>query len=638
MIAPLWGKQVLLSWAAALCSMAAAQAAIGPGNVLVLYNAASADGIELANYYALVHPGVALLGLDGVTTDEEVTADYYLNVIRPQILPALAPSISMLVTTKGLPLRIYDTAANPGTYVDPFGVLRTVGSGRWRPYSSLENELTRIDVISTPQQMGDQTYYSLTGLSQNLPQPARNPYYFANSPFDYNDYYIPAYGGMRLSARLDGFSTADVKAAINRANNAFLMPNSGYIVLDDDPSAGVDRMVQLRDSVLAPRGQRYVYDNTDAAVTTAPGPVIGYVSHGVNDGAGGLEPGYISGQLDFRLASGAVFHTHESYNAYSFQPGANLGGQGLVAQWLAIGGTAGVGHVAEPLSGATNVANEDQMFKMLLAGYTWGEAAWSSIQQLSYVNTVVGDPLMTWKRPAAGAVTYACPLYVGCDGPGSFTVGNGGTIIASQVQIGNAAGGAGVFNLAGGALDMSSPGDTLRVGVNGTLNFTSGTLNVDTIEVEGNGAGGGKVNAVRLIAKTLTVGPGATVTILPIAASLSAGNFVSQAGCVDSTGTTLIEDGLLQINTQTSPVVLSAVVGNGCLGVGDGIHPTTLIAQSIKVQSLTVGANSVVVISPLADPQLVNNSTSAVPEPGIFLLIATGLVWLRIRVWRGYRR
>jgi hypothetical protein len=79
-----------------------------------------------------------------------------------------------------------------------------------------------------------------------------------------------------------------------------------------------------------------------------------------------------------------------------------VGGQGLVAEWLAKGGTVGVGNVYEPSSGSCYEANEDQMFKMLLNGYTWGEAAWSSLQQLSYVNTVVGDPLMTWKVAAVG--------------------------------------------------------------------------------------------------------------------------------------------------------------------------------------------------------------------------------------------
>ena len=401
--APRWSMRLILGVALVSYSTNSLWGAIGPQNVLVLYNTASADGLELANYYLQVHPGVQLLGLTGVTTAEQVTDDYYLSVIRPQILQSgkLTSSISTIVTTKGLPLRIYTDNANPGAYTDPFGVTRTVLSGWWRPYSSLESELTRIDVISTPQQMGDQTYFSQQGMP-NRPQPSCNPYYGSSVSFNYSNYYISGYGGMRLSARLDGFTTADVKAAINRAQQAFLISNSRWMVLDDDPnSLGQDRMVQLKDNVLVPKAQAYVYNNTDDAITTAPGPVIGYVSHGTNDGSGGLEPGYIAGQLNFTLANGAVFQTHESFNASTFQL-PETQDQGLVAEWLAIGGTAGVGNVTEPYSGTNNEANEDQLFKMLLNGYTWAEAAWSSIQQLSYVNTVVGDPLMFWRKVIPG--------------------------------------------------------------------------------------------------------------------------------------------------------------------------------------------------------------------------------------------
>ena len=38
------------------------------------------------------------------------------------------------------------------------------------------------------------------------------------------------------------------------------------------------------------------------------------------------------------------------------------------------------------------------MFQMLLDGYTWAEAAWNATAQLSYVNTVVGDPLMVYRE------------------------------------------------------------------------------------------------------------------------------------------------------------------------------------------------------------------------------------------------
>jgi uncharacterized protein (TIGR03790 family) len=393
-----WHSSVGLALVVVLL-VASSPAAIGPANVLVLYNASSPDGLDLASYYAQIHPGVQLLGITGVSTAEDITADDYLNLIRPQVLPVLNSSVSVIVATKGLPLRINVAESNPGSYTDPYGVARTVGSGWWKPYSSLESELTRIDEISTWQQMGDQTYYSLTGATSR-PQPSCNPYYGVSAGFNPSKYAIAGYGGLRLTARLDAFTVADAEAAIDRAQRAFVPRSSSYVVIDDDPAAGTDRMVQLRDSGLTPKGQKFVYDNTAAALTTAPGPVVGYVSHGIH--GGGLNSGYITNQLSFTLGNGAVFDTHESYNAYSFRSGGNLGGQGLVAEWLKIGGTAGIGNVQEPLNGTNYEANEDQLFKMLLSGYTWGEAAWSSLRQLSYVNTVVGDPLMTWKPALPG--------------------------------------------------------------------------------------------------------------------------------------------------------------------------------------------------------------------------------------------
>jgi len=429
---PHWSMCFALGLALFLFAAATLQGAIGPQNVLVLYNTASADGIELANYYNQVHPGVQTLGIN-VTTDVQVTDDYYLNTIRPQILNSgkLTSSIDVIVTTKGLPLRINVDDPNPGTYTDPFGVARTVRSGWWRTYSSLESELTRIDMISTPEQMGDQSIYTTYGPPTI---PSKNPYYLpydywdpitkkyvhviSSAPFDTSTNYDVGYGGMRLAARLDGFTVNDVKTAINRAQQAFLISNSRWVVVDNDPApratADIELITNLKDLLIL-KGQAHVYNEDNNAITQASGPVIGYVSHGTNDMGtpqdGSLDSGYIQSQLQFSLAdgslvNGAVFHTHESFNAYSFQPGGNknVDGvlQGLVAEWLAIGGTAGVGNVEEPQSYRDNEANEDQMFKMLLEGYTWAEAAWSSIKQLSYVNTVVGDPLMIWKQVIPG--------------------------------------------------------------------------------------------------------------------------------------------------------------------------------------------------------------------------------------------
>lgn len=388
------------------------RAEIAPSNVLVLYNADQGDigpGYQIADYYSQARPGVHLFGLTGIdpiltgSTLETVSADNYLSVIRPQILSAIArlpDTIDVIVTTKGLPLKIDSGVKGP----DSMALL-------WRRYSSLESELTRIDSIASRDAMGNQ--FIFTGFPDLDPTPASNPYYNSNQPF-IRAGSDPLNGEIRLAARLDGFDVETVKKSIDRARQVVLLAESFTIVADDDPYAGTDQMVNnvpggpgpgLLNAVRA-AGYNTHYDNTDHVLTTAPGPVQGYVSHGTADGPGGLEDGYLRDQLDFELANGAVFLTHESWNAASFDSSV-VQSQGLVAEWLEIGGTAGIGHVHEPYNGADNVTNEDLLLSGLLpranalpgeAGLTFVEAAWNATRQLSYVNTVVGDPLMKWHK------------------------------------------------------------------------------------------------------------------------------------------------------------------------------------------------------------------------------------------------
>ncbi|GAB4196398.1 MAG: hypothetical protein Kow00105_10550 [Phycisphaeraceae bacterium] len=377
---------VLLLWQA--CSTFG----ITPQNVLVLYNSASQDSADIANYYAQAHPGVNLLGLNGVSSAEEIGQDHYLNVIRPQVLAGLTEEIDVIVTTKDLPLRIRNDSPNPLNYPGwrgaPFGV--QLLDDWWEPYSSLESELTRIDMINSADMMGDQAAFMSP---PSFPYPthhhASNPYFKSDQPFDHSN---PAVEGMRLATRLDAFSVDDVKDMIDRAQAVAHIPSQQIVVLDDDPDAPattVDRMAALGFNVLEPADQLMVYDNTNAVITDTPFPVIGYVGHGSH----GSGPGYM-GDFEFDIANGAVFHTWESFNAYSFQSGNNKYGQGLVGEWIELGGTAALGHVEEPTASTATVANEDVLWQALLSGMTLAEAAWSATPQLSFVNTVVGDPLM----------------------------------------------------------------------------------------------------------------------------------------------------------------------------------------------------------------------------------------------------
>ncbi len=97
---------VLTAWQV-FCSAAWA---IDASHVLVLYNTASPDGLQIADYYAQIHPGVHLLGINGVGTSDDISADDYLSTIRPQVLSALTrqtmipepPSFIMVAIGTGL--------------------------------------------------------------------------------------------------------------------------------------------------------------------------------------------------------------------------------------------------------------------------------------------------------------------------------------------------------------------------------------------------------------------------------------------------------------------------------------------------------------------------------------------------------
>ena len=340
---------------------------LGENNVLLLYNAASTEGQQIATHYSQIHSDVHLLALQQVALSEEISAQSYLSSIRQPVLgelqrlEGLGASIDCIVTTKGLPLRITNSA----------------GTG-FNRYSSLESELAWIDSYETIAQMAKPW--------------TKNPYYYKLRPFD------RVRDRIRLTSRLDGFTADDVIAGIDRAQRTVSNRPGYHYVVDDDPDLSYGRMASLRDHVLAFRGLSYTYDDTDAFITDAPSPVVGYVSHGVHGGAGG---DYVTNGLTFELAPGGVFHTYESFNAYTFDAdgiGQMPQRQGLVAEWIARGGTAGTGNVQEPGTDKKQVTNEDLLFHMLLEGRTWAEAAWSATYQVSYVNTIVGDPLMTLRN------------------------------------------------------------------------------------------------------------------------------------------------------------------------------------------------------------------------------------------------
>lgn len=386
--------------------------AVEADSTLLLYDTADANSVSIKDHYLAVHPGVRALGLTLPSFGEQILAQEYLDTIRQPVLDHLNSAglnsiIDTFVTTKGLPLRI-DAGSDPNP-----GPL-----SNWRQFSSLESELTRIDTIGSVAEMGDQNFSNAV---LNVPgvKPA-NPYYlglefdlFTGETLPYDgpegfDRSDPINENIRLASRLDGYTQQDVIDMIDRAQSAFLVPFGHAIIVDGHPASPVfaeTAMPELAQSILPSHDQLAIYDETNSPILSSPSPVIGYVGHGVHSGLpGGVpgeldETGYIFESLDFEYANGAIFHTYESFNAISFDLTNTSGAisQGQVAQWIAAGGTAGLGHVYEPTANVSTVTNEDIFFDMMLSGYTLAEAAWAATRQLSFVNTVVGDPLMRWK-------------------------------------------------------------------------------------------------------------------------------------------------------------------------------------------------------------------------------------------------
>ena len=96
---------------------------------------------------------------------------------------------------------------------------------------------------------------------------------------------------------------------------------------------------------------------------------------------------------------------HCSYVTDDYRPPHGGGSTTGTGGCAGTGGTAATGTVEEPQASWATVANDNLIFQALLSGKTWAEAAWGATKQLGYVNTAVGDPLMTWKQLLAGDVT-----------------------------------------------------------------------------------------------------------------------------------------------------------------------------------------------------------------------------------------
>jgi uncharacterized protein (TIGR03790 family) len=289
--------------------------------------------------------------------------------------------IRILVTTKGVPLRVEDD--QPGV---PLHERRT---------AAVDAELAVL-------------FSRLEGHAGTAG--AANPYFRSSLPFDAWRSRHPDAPLRYLVARITGYPDApdpktgvprDVAALLSRA----VAPDSGGTwVIDENPHqsagyhAGNVAMLRPAAAALGALGAALLHDTATGFVSDVDA-IAGYASWGSND-VNHLPPPYF-GEIEGRRVPGrfaprSIAVTIVSTDARTFTRLPEPYGQSLVAD-LIHGGVAGVaGNVDEPmLYGVTRPT----LLVDYARGAPAGEAFYRNVPYLSWMNVYVGDPLMQIARP-----------------------------------------------------------------------------------------------------------------------------------------------------------------------------------------------------------------------------------------------
>lgn len=238
-----------------------------------------------------------------------------------------------------------------------------------------------------------------------------------------------------LTCRLDGQTVSGVKAALNRAQRIFIDPDTDHFIIDEfepslgGPGQGEDGDVELDAGGLSPvvrtlntggdfdqlaadltaEGFSEIdYDQSstfltgqhgsigDPSASAISGPVAAIITFGGNHSSqnqNGFLGTFVDPQTgESQFVNGAYYVGVESYAAREFGGLPQFGDQGSVSEFIAAGGTFGLGNVFEPFT--IGISEADIMIdRHLQDGWTFIEAAFASVPFISSELIVVGDPL-----------------------------------------------------------------------------------------------------------------------------------------------------------------------------------------------------------------------------------------------------
>jgi uncharacterized protein (TIGR03790 family) len=343
-----------------------------PDQVLIVVNRQSRDSREIGEYY-LRKRGVPLANLCIVDTPpaEQIDRNVYDEEIEKPVGTFLknnhlVEKILYIVTTYGVPLRVSGAeTGEPGSTA-----------------ASVDSELTQL-------------YLHLHGVQTPLAGPAQNPLFRQrDAPFRHPQ--VPIY----LVTRLAAYDMADMKGLVDRA---LVARNTGKFVIDARADNATPGNEWLRAAALLLPKDRVILDDS-AAVLVNQNDVIGYASWGSND------PDRKQRLLHFRWLPGAIMTEFVSTNARTFTRPPDkwqLGTwkdrstwfagapQTMTGDYIHEGATGASGQVDEPF--LTGCPRPEYVLPAYYAGRTMAESYYLGIPGLSWMNVVIGDPLMRLK-------------------------------------------------------------------------------------------------------------------------------------------------------------------------------------------------------------------------------------------------
>lgn len=351
------------------------RAAISPESVAVLYNDSVPDSRKLAELYRVARniPEDNLIGLTMPTAADISREDYQRSILKPlcrefdvrnwwtrrregSLTVPVANRIRVLVTMRGVPLRILPGKKPDGAVTDPKNPM----SGH--DEASVDSELSMFGVEGVP----------TDGVLENKYYKSEKPIEDAELPF------------LVLTARIDAPSLAICERMIHDAVEAEETGLWGRAYVDiankfaqgdqwleqvvkADLETGIPTVVDRFNETFPPN-----YPMTDCSI------YYGWYDRNLNGP-------FLNTRFQFRKGAVAM-HLH-SFSAEQLTDGTKNWSGGLLARGAAVT----VGNVYEPYLPLTH--DFGILHRRLLEGYSWAEACWMAMPVASWQGVVLGDPL-----------------------------------------------------------------------------------------------------------------------------------------------------------------------------------------------------------------------------------------------------